>query len=65
MENCLLLAASNCASIQTKTKSTQAFKFEYPVQALNKINSEGTSTIHEDKSKLDDLTRRLQLMFKN
>ncbi|KAE9541810.1 hypothetical protein AGLY_003801 [Aphis glycines] len=53
IENCSLLAASTCASIQTKPNSTQIIEPELPVpQPLNdENNNEGTSTTLEDKSK--------------
>jgi hypothetical protein len=67
IENCSLLAASACASIETKPKSTLAIEFEPPVQqTLNEEdNSEGTSTTLEDESKPADLSGRLLLKFKD
>ncbi|KAF0703329.1 Uncharacterized protein FWK35_00034552 [Aphis craccivora] len=68
IENCSLLAASNCASIQTKPNSTQQIESELPPvpQPLNdENNSETTSTTLEDKSKPADLTGRFQLKFKD
>lgn len=67
IENCSLLAASTCASIQTKPNSTQIIESELPVpQPLNdENNSEGTSTTLEDKSMPADLTGRFQLKFKD